>query len=456
MRYALLLLALLSLLAAPTATAAETPAVTDRTPSIEFPNRITFRADVAAAAGLHEVSLEYGVDRLTCGEVVARSFPQVEQGATSAAVEWTWDMRQSGSLPPGARIWYRWHVTDTAGATSATERQEIVWLDDLNPWRALERGAVTLHWYEGSRAYAEDLLATADTALARLSRDIGVQPRDQVHLYIYPDTEAMREAVLYEAHWTGGLAYPVHSIVIIGIHPEDAEWGRRTVAHEISHVLVGHRTFSCLGSTPSWLDEGLAMYSEGEPDEVQEAALARAVAEDRLLPLRGLGGAFSEDSELANLSYAQSHSVVRFLLGTYGRDRLLALLDSLSHGTPVDDALRAAYDIDLDTLEDRWRDSLGVAPLRDARQAPTPTPQPTPVPTFVPAQPPVSVAALPTSVAPEAAIDPEAAIIPEVAAPAPAAGPSRVVLLLGVLLLGVPLAVAAGVGLLILGTRKRS
>ena len=35
------------------------------------------------------------------GEVIAKAFPQFTPGKTVEA-EWTWEMRQSGSLPPGA------------------------------------------------------------------------------------------------------------------------------------------------------------------------------------------------------------------------------------------------------------------------------------------------------------------------------------------------------------------
>jgi hypothetical protein len=43
-------------------------------------------------------------------------------------------------------------------------------------------------------------------------------------------------------------------------------WDRTHVIHELTHVLVGHYAFSCIGSVPTWLNEGLAMYSEGELD----------------------------------------------------------------------------------------------------------------------------------------------------------------------------------------------
>ncbi len=54
--------------------------------------------------------------------------------------------------------------------------------------------------------------------------------------------------------------------MIIGIAPADVEWGKRTEAHELTHVLVGDFTFTCLGSMPTWLVEGLAVYGEGGPE----------------------------------------------------------------------------------------------------------------------------------------------------------------------------------------------
>ena len=40
-------------------------------------------------------------------EVIAKAFPEFTPGQTINA-EWTWEMRQSGSLPPGAQLWWRW------------------------------------------------------------------------------------------------------------------------------------------------------------------------------------------------------------------------------------------------------------------------------------------------------------------------------------------------------------
>lgn len=91
---------------------------------LDFPNTITFRAQLTANTSIQSVVLEYGDNQLTCGEVIAKAFPEFTPGKT-INVQWTWDMRQSGSIPPGATIWWRWRITDANGQESVTEKKTI-------------------------------------------------------------------------------------------------------------------------------------------------------------------------------------------------------------------------------------------------------------------------------------------------------------------------------------------
>ena len=88
---------------------ADTIVIEDQDVTLEFPNLMTFSAYVESSNPIAEVVLEYGVERLTCGTVTARVFPEFTPGNASE-VSWTWEMRQSGSEPPGqvrmfARAW---------------------------------------------------------------------------------------------------------------------------------------------------------------------------------------------------------------------------------------------------------------------------------------------------------------------------------------------------------------
>jgi len=365
-----------------TVSASSTSIVTNDQPTLNFPESITFRATIESSAPIISVTLEYGTDQLTCGSVIAKAFPQFTPGST-VTPEWNWEMRQSGSLPPGASLWWRWRYVDETGNENVTEKKTLTWLDSNHDWQILTSGLINLYWYSGDQAFAQDLLAAANMGLARLQNDAGLQPDQPIHLYIYANTADMQDAILYEPTWTGGMAYADHDIVIIGISQRDLEWGRATIAHELTHVLVGHLTFSCLGDVPTWLNEGLAVYSEGMLDPSAEAQLNEAIQNDQLLGVRALSGGFSEIPSRAYLSYSQSYSIVKFLIESYGQGSMNSLLISLRDGTTVDDALLQVYGFDVDGLEAAWREAVKAAP-QTTSTLPTVQPTPTFVPTYVP------------------------------------------------------------------------
>ena len=362
--------------------------------TIDFPNTITFQTTLQSTSNITSVTLEYGTQQLTCGEVIAKGFPQFTPGK-SVNVSWTWDMRQSGSLPPGTNIWWRWRYQDSAGNESVTEQQSVIWLDNAHQWQTISEGKLNLHWYSGGQAFAQDLLNSAVSGLARLEHDTGLAPDQPIDLYIYANTNDMQQAILYEPSWTGGEAFPEQNIVIIGISQADLAWGRRAEVHELTHVLVGHLTFSCLGSVPTWLNEGLAVYSEGPLDSASQSQLDDAIQNNKLLSVQSLSSGFSEVPSKAYLSYSESFSIVNFLIKTYGQQQMTSLLIALRDGTSVDDALQKVYRFNVDGLEDAWRASIHAQPRAASAQA---TAQPTP--TFVPTIVPVSGAQLLTTPTP--------------------------------------------------------
>lgn len=348
--------------------------------TLDFPNTVTFSATLNASAEIVDVTLEYGSEQLNCGEVTAKAFPELLPG-TSAEVSWTWDMRQSGSLPPGTTIWWRWRYIDSSGAEYLSEQQTITWLDNVNDWQTISSDGVRIHYYGASESFAQSMLAAGEEGLQRNEQQAGMKPDIPVEIYIYPSYEEMRDAILYEPQWTGGLAYSDFSIIIMGTSG-DATFDKATVIHEVTHILVGRNAFTCIGFIPTWLNEGLAVYNEGELDGSMKQQFDIALRDDSFFPVRSLGGNFSEIPEKALLSYAQSYSVVKFMIETYGQENMSQLLKALSNAEPVDTALRDIYGFDIDGLDAAWRTSLGLSPLVVAQATAQPTP--TFVPTYIP------------------------------------------------------------------------
>lgn len=372
---------LLCTLAIPVQAQAGIQLVSD-TATLSFPNTATFKAEFKSGANISSVVLEYGIDQLTCGTVIAKAFPQFT-AAGDVQVTWSWDMRQSGSIPPGATLWWHWLVQDANGAQFTSPTQTLTWLDSTHPWQAISGGNITLHYYDGGQSFGQALHDAAAQALVRLSKDVGISSDKPVDIYIYANTSDLQASILYEPSWVGGQAFPETNIVIIGVSTDQLDWGKSTEAHELTHVLVGHLTFSCLGFIPTWLNEGLAMYGEGGPAAAEVNQFDQAKTANQLLALSSLAGAFSDEANRANLSYTEAYSVVNYLIQTYGRDKMTALLISLRNGNTIDQALQSAYGFDTNGLEDVWRASIGAAP-RVGTSNPTPVFTPTQVPTFVP------------------------------------------------------------------------
>jgi hypothetical protein len=385
--------------------AATPPVIASTATALQFPQSITFTATIRAPSNVTEITLEYGVNQRTCGLVTALAFPTFTP-AREAMVSWTWDMRRSGSLPPGATLWYRWRAKDADGGEVLGEQQQVTWLDNTHPWKTITNGRLNLHWYLGDLAFARDLLDSAAASLKRLGETTGVVPDRDVQLYIYANSAEMREAVLYEPGWTGGLAYPEHNLTIIGIAPEDIAWGKRTAAHELTHVLVGNRAFSCVGSIPTWLNEGIAVYGEGGPEAAALEQFTTARKTDALLSVRSLSGGFSEDPQQADLSYSQSYSIVRFLIDEYGQQKLLQVFDQLGSGDAIEPVLRKIYGFGLDGLEDHWRASITAKPRQNAGVEPTATALPSPIPTIQLAAQPALIATSPPNAAATSAPSP--------------------------------------------------
>lgn len=419
---AMLMLALLLLITPAPAAAQAGLTIADSGVFVVFPDRISFNARVTSAAPITKIVLEYGVDKRTCGDVTARAFPDFTPG-TTVDVHWTWEMLQTGSEPPGATIWYRWRATDGTGKTAVSPDVRATWIDTAYAWREISRDGLTLHWYSGEPAFAEDLITTASKGVTRLAKLTGVRPQSPINIYIYGNTEQMKGAILHEPSWAGGVAYPANNITIMGIGPSYLDWGRRAIVHELTHLVVGQISFSCGENVPTWLDEGIAVYAEGGLDPRSQLFFDTAVAADSLLSVRSISNGFSQHPDLADLAYSQSYSLVAYLVATYGPTKLLALFGNLRDGMTVEAGVHAAYGFDLGGLEDRWRAWLKAAP-RD-RVTPTPAPTASPIPTIslilVPTSPPMSpTPTISPALAPTAPASPAAQATP----PAPTARPT--------------------------------
>lgn len=340
--------------------AAGGPSVLSSSVVADFPASLTFNIAAESDETITDIRLHYQVEHLgfaqVTSEVVVAFAP-----AKSVEGQWVWDMRQTGSLPPGATVEYWWTVTDAGGAEAETAAASIIFEDTRYDWHRLTGGMVTLSWYDGDDAFAGKLMAVTQQALAGLLADTGAALEKPVKIYIYADSSDLQGSMIYSQEWTGGVTFAAYGIIAIGIGPGDLDWGSRAITHELTHLVIGQAVFNPYGGLPTWLNEGLAMHAEGPMEDVFAATLESAAASGGLVSVRSLSSPFSAYSSLAVLDYAESASIVTFLIDTYGQEKMSALLTTFAGGSGYDEALKTVYGFDMDGLDKLWRAGLGAA-----------------------------------------------------------------------------------------------
>jgi hypothetical protein len=333
--------------------------VLDSSTHIEYPAELTFSVSAESNVNITDIRLHYTVDRLSFARVTSEAYIEFEPAATVEA-EWTWDMRRTGGLPPGAIVSYWWTVEDAGGNRVETTPVRVYFDDTRYRWQSLVEGKVTLHWYKGGDSFARELMAGAQETLTRLAEDTGAVLEKPVDIYIYADTRDLRGSLIFPQEWTGGVAFTRYGIIAIGISPTQLDWGKRAMSHELAHLVVHQMTFNPYIELPTWLDEGLAMYAEGPLEPEFALYLNKAIAEGSLISVRSLSSPFSAHAEESVLSYAESYSLVEFLINSYGQSQMLELLLTFKEGSGYDAALEKVHGFDMDGLDKLWRDKLTV------------------------------------------------------------------------------------------------
>ena len=334
---------------------------------MQFPSTITFSMEAEAASDIADIDLVYRKSGESLIPVSSRVDVDFIPGQLVAA-SWTWDMLETGGLPPGTEIDYWWLIEDAAGHELQTSPATIAFDDLSHDWQSLASDQVTIFWYEGDLSFVQYLVDAADEALERLAGEIGVALEQPVKIYIYASSGDLRNALIYPQEWTGGLAFPGYGTVIIGISPDNLAWGKRAIAHEMGHLVVHQALSGFYGHIPVWLDEGLAMDAEGDLRPDLQTMFNKAITHDTIFSVRSISSSFPTDPDEAMLCYAESYSLVQFLIDTYGSDKILNLLAVLNEGNTYDDAMLEVYDFNVDGLNAVWRESLALGPQ------PSPTP----------------------------------------------------------------------------------
>ena len=132
--------------------------------------------------------------------------------------------------------------------------------------------------------------------------------------------------------------------------------------HELAHSFIRARTG---GNCPTWLQEGIAQWLEGGNPRREDAVVAAAARQGRLLPLLTLEGPFqSLPPDQVGLAYAESLSAINHIVRTRGESAIVRLLAGLGDRLPAEEALPVALALSYPEFQKSWEDALKASAPR--------------------------------------------------------------------------------------------
>jgi len=341
-----------------------------------FPQNLVFELQAQSSAKITRVDFFAEINWTSASSTYAPVF--TPDTKIDARYEWRLPMNY---LPPGTTGQYWWNIQDDAGNTLQTPKQPFRVEDTQRRWQKLANDKLALFWDTGDSDSGKAVFDHGVQAMSFVENDTGVTVDHLVQIFIYADYDDFKQALDPRSvtGWEGGVTFAEYGVVLIWA--EDPDYTLVATAHELTHVIIHQKIRGPLGEVPmpTWLDEGLAMYFEDTPGTLEpthRAALQQAIRNDTLIPIRSLTGSFP--TAQVTLSYAESWSVVDFILRHYGKGKLAQLLQELTKGDAYDDTLQRVLGVDVDGLEVEWRQDIGAKPrVIPTRSAATATPFPT-------------------------------------------------------------------------------
>jgi tetratricopeptide (TPR) repeat protein len=234
-------------------------------------------------------------------------------------------------------------------------------------------GKVIVHYYNRPAGFGQQAISTIQGYLQHPIADtLGFTLKQPVNIYIYANrADFLAGAQPTNAAETGAYALPSESKIYLPLAAIPSDDADTYLPHELTHIVFHQNEDSGtlqgeVDLYPKWLDEGLAEHdvlnnSSGAFFDTED--LAQAVATGSVVNLlTQFTTNYPSDPNVDGLCYAEARSFIGYLLTTYGATVFHTFIAALPNG----EILLAAeqyFGADLQTLQNKWRASIGTSAL---------------------------------------------------------------------------------------------
>ncbi|PIQ88282.1 MAG: hypothetical protein COV72_09215 [Candidatus Omnitrophica bacterium CG11_big_fil_rev_8_21_14_0_20_42_13] len=232
-----------------------------------------------------------------------------------------------------------------------------------NKWREKRSEHFIIYFKDVPVDFIEEIVKTAEDCYVQITQNLGFVRYNfwlwdnRAKFYIYNDKEHYLSDTR-QPEWSAGAAQSYEKI--IKTYPQMSGFFDSIMPHELGHIIfrefIGYKAV-----IPLWLEEGVASYQEKSKRLVADTIVKSAIKENRFIPLDKLSAMdirSKTDKKIVELFYAESVSIVNFLIKKFGKSTFGWFCRDLKDDKPFEKALSRFGFWDIPKINKAWMKSL--------------------------------------------------------------------------------------------------
>src|SRR5713226_8260627 len=195
-------------------------------------------------------------------------------------------------------------------------------------------------------ALARDVLRTLEAHFSAIESELSYTPPESIGVILY--TQEAFTDITRAPSWAGALYDGRIRVPVQGLTSVDEDLSR-SLKHELTHSFIAQKTHaacmglkeSCAIRAPTWIQEGMAQWMEGQRSGENASVLIQDYAAGQVLPLGQLEGDWTRmKSDLARYAYAWALAKVEYIVQKDGMSDINRILDRIGSGMSTEAALK--------------------------------------------------------------------------------------------------------------------
>jgi len=228
-------------------------------------------------------------------------------------------------------------------------------------WNTEKTQNFIIYYQAGDMTFIRGLADAAERNYNSIVDELGFRRMDfwvwdnRAKIYIYPDSKEFHKDTEGE-DWSKAVVY-VRGRTIKSFIGQQGFFDS-ILPHEMTHIIF--REF--IGTNialPLWIDEGVATSQEKSHLEGRLQFARELIRKNKYIDFQKFLRLYKIVDDEPQVFYAQSASIITFLIRRYGKERFLDFSRKLRDGIPWDAALLSVYGFaDLSEMEAAWKEFI--------------------------------------------------------------------------------------------------